>query len=351
MSKLLQHLFFHTAQNKLSQPNGLLRQHKIPTILASGLLLISQPMLGEEVDITNITDTLHLTAEPSTADLSLSIDEVGQVNEMTVKFHSSPATLPNESQVTLSCGKSSNIVDKIFRKPGKYKIYYVTENDTITPTSQHSVVYKNKIDNQPPAAFNLFTPWDNAETKPIDLKLKWESATDPDDDAITYTLMIAENSDFNEIILQHKEISNSQFLIDYDTVFEDGGKGLEGDTTYYWRVTAVDSFGVQTTSRQFFSFQTGGGKGGFDQGDYNDSGVLGEPKLPSSLLVNTSKGRYLVTLTDNGDQHFTLEGSPQPTDKVDKHEANYDSQTGKLSIPGFGAMEAIEGISKWRLID
>ncbi len=44
MSKLLQHL---------------LRQHKIPTVLVFGLLLVSQPILSEEIDIPNVIETLH----------------------------------------------------------------------------------------------------------------------------------------------------------------------------------------------------------------------------------------------------------------------------------------------------
>jgi len=354
MIKLFRHLSFHTAQDKRSQLGGLSRQHKIPTVLTSGLLLMSQPVLGEEIDILNgnVMETLHLTAKQSTADLFLTIDKAGHVREMTVKFHPSPIPSANESQVKLSCGESSHIVDNLFSQPGKYQVYYVTENDTITPTSQHSVVYKNKIGNQAPLAFNLFTPWNDAETKTTDLTLKWENTTDPDGDAITYTLVIAEDSDFNTVALQQEEISHSQFVIDYDTALKDGAKGLKENTTYYWRVTAIDNFGVQTASRHVFSFQTKDSKGGFDLDDYNNDGLLGEPTLPSPLFAKVLElGRYIVTFIETGNQLFTLEGSPQPTDQVDKYEATYDLQTGKLSVPGYGVMKMIEGSSQWQLID
>jgi len=329
----------------------LFRHYKILTVSVSGLLLISQPVLSEEIDIFNVMETLHLTTEQSTADLFLTVDKAGYVKEMTVKFHPSPTPSANESQVKLSCGESSNIVDNLFSKPGKYKVYYVTENDTIIPTSQHSVVYKNKIGNQPPVAFNLFTPWNDAETKTTDLRLKWENTTDPDGDVITYTLVIAKDSDFNDVVLQQEEISHSQFIIGYDTVLEGGAKGLKENTTYYWRVTAIDNFGVQTASRQVFSFQTKDSRGGFDLDDYNSYGLLSEPTLPSPLFVNVSGKHYSVTLIETSNQLFTLEDSPQPTDKVDEYEATYDPQTGKISIPGYGAMEMIEGSSQWRLID
>jgi hypothetical protein len=312
MIQLFHHLSLHTAHNG---------NFKL-TALALGLLLVSQPVLCEE--IPNVKEILHLSTEQSI-----------------------------ESQVELPCGESSQLVD-IFSKPGKYKVYYVTENDTITPTSQYSIVYKNKNGNQAPVAFNLFTPWEGATTKTIDLRLKWENTTDPDGDAITYTLEIAEDSDFNNVVLQQKEISHSQFLIDNNTILKDEEIGLKEETTYYWRVIAVDNFGIQTTSRQIFSFQTVDSKG-WPIGVPNNNGILGKPTLPRPLFVNALKlGRYTVTLKEELDnQHFKLKGDPQPTDRVDKHEAIYVQQTDKLSIPGYGAMKATErgSILQWLLID
>jgi len=113
---------------------------------------------------------------------------------------------------------------------------------------KRSVVYKAKAGNSQPSSFNLISPVDDAEEKTV-LIFDWQDSTDPDGDEITYNLIIAKDSSFNDNVYKKEEITISTALID-KTV------GLEDLATYYWKVEAVDPFGAKRTSNQVWSFTT-----------------------------------------------------------------------------------------------
>jgi hypothetical protein len=165
-----------------------------------------------------------------------------------------------------------------FDEPGRYQIFYyvhaqaILDSETgdiislgdISPV-KHSIVYKDKVGNQAPEASTLLYPPDGASTR-TDLGFYGESASDPDDDPVTYTLLIATDSDdlddsvFDDsVVYKQEELRIPATYIDRNTIINDGRTddttGLRDLTAYYWKFEAIDNFGAKTSS-EIFSFET-----------------------------------------------------------------------------------------------
>jgi hypothetical protein len=321
---------------------------------------------GNPADILSVTDTLYLTPEQTAAELSLTVNEALRVKDAAVNVrlpsteleladttrigHAEQREITELVEINLLCDpdiqrcqrNTDDIKPDLFKEPGKYELYYfVVDNETHNRSPIHrSVVYKTKADNTAPAAFNLFSPFDGATTKTA-FKINWETATGPDRDAITYTLLIAEDFQFERVIYQQPGLRHSEIELEATTLLKDLTQGLKDNRTYYWKVKAVDYFGAITASRQVFSFKTN--TTAFTEEDENN-GRLGTPKLPNPLIVNRLTGeRELVTLTTTDNQLFRLENR-EPTHQSDKtQEATFNPETGRVSIPGYGVLELVAG--------
>jgi hypothetical protein len=108
---------------------------------------------------------------------------------------------------------------------------------------QHSVLYRNKEDNKAPAPFDLIAPKDGGTvliTSPV--TFEWEQSIDPDGDAVSYTLEIAKDAEFEEVVYSQEGICGTEVTV------EPQAMGLEDKETYYWRVVAVDENGAVTPS-------------------------------------------------------------------------------------------------------
>ncbi|MCP4709234.1 MAG: hypothetical protein GY869_11465 [Planctomycetes bacterium] len=91
--------------------------------------------------------------------------------------------------------------------------------------------YKNKAadNNRPPDPFSLIYPV-NGVTVPFGAtRFEWEAAVDPDGDPVTYTLEIALDLEFTDVIFTQKGLSQTTFTVE---------AVLEPDRTYFWVVTA-----------------------------------------------------------------------------------------------------------------
>ena len=87
--------------------------------------------------------------------------------------------------------------------------------------------YKDEEDeeaNSPPSSFGLISPPDGAEVKTV-LMFDWEDSEDPD--GLTYNLIIATDSAFDDIVYRKEEIPISAALVDKSV-------GLEDLMTFYW---------------------------------------------------------------------------------------------------------------------
>ncbi|MCH2213593.1 MAG: glycoside hydrolase [Flavobacteriales bacterium] len=100
------------------------------------------------------------------------------------------------------------------------------------------------IDNQPPNPFNLISPADFATDQPLDVQLFWQTATDPEGDAVTYDVYIGLSPNPFTIV------SSTQAATNFTN------NNLAESTTYYWYVVAKDGKGGYTVSSSEFEFTT-----------------------------------------------------------------------------------------------
>lgn len=94
--------------------------------------------------------------------------------------------------------------------------------------------------NQPPKAFALTAPSNNATNIAVNPALNWQAAIDPDDDAVTYSLYLDQNA--NPTTLLKSGLTAVSFT---------PTTALTNNTVYYWKVVATDAKGETTASNVF----------------------------------------------------------------------------------------------------
>lgn len=99
-------------------------------------------------------------------------------------------------------------------------------------------------DNQPPNSFNLISVADGATDIGLEPQLKWEAATDPDGDQVTYQVYLDAQNPPQTSIVNNLDVNT--FTVD---------EALSPATTYYWKVIAKDING-KTTESDVSSFTT-----------------------------------------------------------------------------------------------
>jgi hypothetical protein len=229
---------------------------------------------GNPADIVSVAETIYLTPEESATTLSLTVNnQVHRIKEaaVNVRLPSTELTLPDADstgyaeqreitelvEINLLCDFSQQcqrntdeVTPNLFTEPGKYNLYYFVvdnETDNMSPI-HHAVIYKGKADNQLPPSFTLLTPENHTKT-PTTPTFTWQPTPHPDKDAITYTHTNAEDSDFNTIAYQQEGLRKPEYALEDETVLKD-------NTTYYWKVEAVDYFGGRVESGEVFSIST-----------------------------------------------------------------------------------------------
>lgn len=99
--------------------------------------------------------------------------------------------------------------------------------------------------NKKPTNFSLVEVLNEAADVDVLPNLQWNSSTDPNGDEVTYTLFLDTNEDpIKEMVVDLE--ANTFALID----------PLAYETTYYWKVLAIDDTRLSTVSNQIFSFTT-----------------------------------------------------------------------------------------------
>jgi hypothetical protein len=222
-------------------------------------------LASNPAEILSVSNTIYLNATESAATLIANVNNANRVNSAPVdirppsvmlsssgtetseqlEISDLPRVLMNCNSIQQSCSTSFDQ----FIQAGKYEaFYFVSDKEThgISPV-KHSVIYKNKENNSVPSAFDLAEPVDDSEHKTT-LMFKWNASTDSDG-PVTYQFIVATDESFNEIVYQQEELEIAMTYMD-NTV------GLADQTTYYWKVEAVDPFGEKTTSSSVFSFHT-----------------------------------------------------------------------------------------------
>jgi hypothetical protein len=210
-----------------------------------------------------------------------------------------------------------------FTTPGMYEIFYFVQDKVpgesvggaVSP-AWRSVVYKNSSSNTPPAAFDLLAPANGASPR-TELAFDWDSSSDPD--GLSYTLEIATDTQFGEIVHRQEGLAVSHTVVDESA-------GLVDGDTYYWRVIAVDGFGAQTVSTtpyRSFTTNNGNARRGFIYTTVRDavSGVALNGATVSLLESTTLLDIY----EDNGEYTLVIEPVGEYTVQVDL--TDYDSNS------------------------
>ena len=94
--------------------------------------------------------------------------------------------------------------------------------------------------NQPPKAFALTVPANNATNIEVNPVLSWQAAIDPDDDAVTYSVYLDKNT--NPATLLKSGLTAVSFA---------PTTALTNNTVYYWKVVATNGKGAKTESSVF----------------------------------------------------------------------------------------------------
>jgi len=124
----------------------------------------------------------------------------------------------------------------------KFEGVTVTENGTTTRIFE---LEKNQNDNRPPDSLELITPINNATEIDRLPQFIW-TASDPDDDELTFDLILIESATGNQMTFEN--IADTTFTLGSDDL-------LKFDTRYTWQIVAKDGFN-QNINSNVFSFTT-----------------------------------------------------------------------------------------------
>jgi sugar lactone lactonase YvrE len=171
-------------------------------------------------------------------------------------------------------------------------------------SSQFYVNLFNDVPSTPPGVLTL----PGAELRP-DGVLEWEPSTDPDAlDIISYTLEIDDDPDFSSILIREADINGTSISLESLTDYA----LLVDDTTYYWRVKAVDDKGAESGWAQgSFYFNRIEIEIGSDPADariYIDGNAAypgWEAGVSPATVVDVEETLHIVTLIKEGYKPYT----------------------------------------------
>jgi hypothetical protein len=221
-----------------------------------------------------------------------------------------------------------------FTTPGRYDVFYYTTDIQTGEQSApvQSTVYKNKTGNTAPAAFDLTSPADRS-TPAQSFSATWQESTDSD--GLSYTLQIATDSGFANIVYTEQDIRQGATVVPQTALINPAVPGTylcQSGAPCYWRVQALDSFGATTNSASTRSFTIVlvNGLPSLVKGYVRDS-ITGAPIIGakvdtgSGTVLTLSNGFYLtsvfnasanLSISATGYQSKTLSNISTPAGKV-----------------------------------
>ena len=147
--------------------------------------------------------------------LGLDLTLQGLPPGVTASFAANPLTAPGQTVMTLRASPAA--------PPGVYAL-------TVTGGAAGQAAFDLKVANQVPAAPDLLSPLDGARDLPTRPELVWS----PVEGASSYTLQIAADASFNQVLLEAHGLSEARYTPDLEL-----GYGLR----YFWRVQAENACG------------------------------------------------------------------------------------------------------------
>jgi len=193
----------------------------------------------------------------------------------------------------------------LFDTPGTYQIFYFVKDDVTGHTSplMQGRVYRQIDNNNPPAAFDLLMPADCSDPGCTDelyttVALDWEDSIDPDDHTITYTVLLSKELSANPLTLAEPIRIEG---LPYSGCILGPEDGLQDNSTYHWKVIAVDEYGATQTSTSTWVFKintTNAPAFGWIEGHvysaYDDTPIVGATVLIDGVSLTTGTGGYYL---------------------------------------------------------
>jgi hypothetical protein len=151
-------------------------------------------------------------------------------------------------------------------------------------------ILQKRAVNNPPQAPVMLSPVNNASNLSRLAHFRWEKSADLDNDQVKYELQVSEVSTFTEGA-QTSTFQTDTLLQYYSPVL------LKENTTYYWRVIAIDSYNERTVSSSY-NFTTGT-QGGYINGEYRIAFSNSAGTYPNELVF-TGDGYVIGDFVDGG---------------------------------------------------
>jgi len=219
-----------------------------------------------------------------------------------------------------------------FDTSGTYKVYYFLRDGTTGQVSSYLVtnIYVSLADNQPPQAVTLAYPGEGAVLKST-IFFVWGESSDPEGDAITYRLEVAEDSGFTTGLIVKDGIAGTVTQLT-------AADGIEDLTGYYWRVIPVDTYGASpatNTVRAFSVNKANPDLQGLITGTVKDS-ATGDAIAGASITL-TPGSHPLTTSTTQGVYYFANLSPGLYT--VDASASGYYDESDAANVPTGGHAE------------
>jgi len=178
---------------------------------------------GVNTVTASFTITTSFSIEPTTGHvgISVTIKGAGFQGSVTIKY--------DDGIVASTIADTSREIFATFSIPASiHGEHLITVSDTI-----NSLQLVFTMESTPPSVPNLLDPKSGSRenTRPT---LTWQAVTDPS--GVTYSLQIAEDSAFTNILLQKEELTATQYTLTNTEKLNKTSK----EAPYYWRVKAVD---------------------------------------------------------------------------------------------------------------
>ncbi|MFZ4858968.1 MAG: putative Ig domain-containing protein [Desulfuromonadaceae bacterium] len=295
---------------------------------------------GQSNDIKAVTPTSFLDSKSSTLQLWLTtVGSHSAVSSAWAEVRSPSLTLnpsgTSTAQLDLTLDKqlmkpkndTSNQWElptpySAFTTSGTYEIYYYTR-DAITgdiSSMMRSVVYKNMGSNISPTVATLTSP-PNSSTQKTMIIFEWIAVNDPEANQFSYTLEIATDNAFTNIVHTQENITVTAAYVAYGT--------LNDLTTYFWRIKAIDQFGAFSTSMPY-TFNTDNTNGLVDSivtGTILNS-TSGSPLPAASVQIGEGSGKGLFA----GNRGIYLFSTPASGTSITVKATGYKPKTIPITL-------------------
>jgi len=218
-----------------------------------------------------------------------------------------------------------------FVLPGTYKVfYYIADPETgETNTYLLTTIYRGREANEAPLPVTLLYPEDGATVGRTPVFL-WEETTDPDGDAFTYRLEVAEDSEFTTGLIVKEGLTWTAAVIGMTDELKDR-------QTYYWRVIPVDEYGAAPADNTVLTFTTD-----FQNGDVPGAIVgfvtdarTGAPIAGATITVSPGPG----TGTSSKEGNYVVAILPKGEHAVQAEALGYENEIKNADVPPGGLDE------------